>query len=252
MTVIIAILITIILLLVVILQYREKSRVKKEKETKKRKEERREQIMRTVAGLSAIMMRANTVRTKSQMDIVKNYLERKMNPNYAKQTIEYLKTYLYNDKLSVNMFCLNANRIFKYGNRVQLLNMLMCISTCGKGICKSERELIEKIMQHMGVNQADRDNLWTIYRGYLVDDEENLEESLNEKTKQAFKTMELDYNCSLKDLKRQWRKLSMQYHPDKYELSDENSKKEATRKMQEIVGAYNFLLNNYFESMDIK
>lgn len=249
--VIIATLMTGIFILVVALQYKEKRGVEKANNELKRKEQRREQIMKTVAGLSAVMMKANTVRTKSQMEIVKNYLDRKMNPTYAKQTIEYLKTYLYNDKLSVNMLCLNANRTFRYGNRVQLLNMLMCISTCGKGICKSERELIERIMQHMKISQPDRDNLWTIYRGYIVDDEENLEESLNEKTKQAFKTMELDYNCSLKELKRQWRKLSMQYHPDKYELSDENSKKEATRKMQEIVGAYNYLLNHYFESFDI-
>lgn len=249
--VIIATLMTIILILVVALQFKEKHDVKKQNEEIKRKEQRREQIMKTVAGLSAIMMKANTVRTKSQIEIVKNYLDRKMNPKYAKQTIEYLKTYLYNDKLSVNMLCLNANRTFRYGNRVQLLNMLMCISTCGKGICKSERELIERIMQHMKISSADRDNLWTIYRGYIVDDEENLEESLNEKTKNAFKVMELDYNCSLKELKRQWRKLSMKYHPDRYELSDENTKKEATRKMQEIVGAYNYLLDNYFESIDI-
>ncbi len=242
---------TALLILVVALQYKEKMRVKKESDELKRKEKRREQIMKTVAGLSAVMMRANTVRTKSQLDIVKNYLERKMNPTYAKQTLDYLKTYLYNENLSVNMLCLNANRTFRYGNRVQLLNMLMCISTCGKGICKSERELIERIMQHMKISQPDRDNLWTIYRGYLVDDEENLEESLNEKTKKAFKTMELEYNCTLKELKRQWRKLSMQYHPDRYEMSDENSKKEATRKMQEIVEAYNYLLDNYFESMNI-
>lgn len=248
---IIATLITAILILVVALQYKEKRRVRKEAEELKRKKERREQIMKTVAGLSAVMIRANTVRTKSQLDIVKNYLDRKMNPIYAKQTIEYLKTFLYSEKISVNMLCLNANRTFKYGNRVQLLNMLMCISTCGKGICKSERELIERIMQHMKISQPDRENLWNIYRGYMVDDEENLEQSLNEKTKKAFKTMELDYNCSLKELKRQWRQLSMRYHPDKYELSDENTKKEATRKMQEIVSAYNFLLNNYFESIGI-
>lgn len=249
--VIIATLISAILIIVVVLQFKEKRRVKKERDTQRRKEQRREMIMKTVAGLSAVMMKANTVRTKSQIEIVKNYLDRKMNSTYAKQTIEYLKTYLYNDNLSVNILCLNANRTFKYSNRVQLLNMLMCISTCGKGICRSERELIEKIMRHMRINSIDKENLWTIYRGYIVNDEENLEESLNEKTKNAFKTMELNYNCSLKELKRQWRKLSMKYHPDKYELSDEYSKKEATRKMQEIVNAYYFLLNNYFESLEI-
>ena len=67
------------------------------------------------------------------------------------------------------------------------------------------RELIEKIMKHMRINSIDKENLWTMYRGYIVNDEENLEESLNEKTKKAFKTMELDYNSSLKELKRQWR-----------------------------------------------
>ena len=249
--VIIATLITAIFIIVVALQFKEKRRVKIERDTIKRKEQRREQIMKTVAGLSAVMMKANTVRTKSQIEIVKNYLDRKMNPIYAKQTLEFLKTYLYNDNLSVNILCLNANRTFKYSNRVQLLNMLMCISTCGKGICRSERELIEKIMKHMRINSIDKENLWTMYRGYIVNDEENLEESLNEKTKKAFKTMELDYNCSLKELKRQWRKLSMKYHPDRYESADEYSKLEATQKMQEIVEAYNFLLNNYFESIGI-
>ncbi len=248
---IIATLMTAILAIVMILQFKEKSRVKKERENQKKKELRREMIMKTVAGLSAVMMRANGVKTKSQLDIVKNYLDRKMNPTYAKQTIEYLKFYLYADKVTMTTHCLNANRTFRYGSRVQLLNMLMSISTCGKGICRSERALIEKMMQHMKINPADRENLWTIYRGYIVDDEENLETSLNMKTKEAFQIMELDYDCTLKDMKRQWRKLSMKYHPDKYELSDENSKKEATRKMQEIVGAYNFLLNNYFESIGI-
>ena len=137
--VIIATLISAILIIVVVLQFKEKRRVKKERDTQRRKEQRREMIMKTVAGLSAVMMKANTVRTKSQIEIVKNYLDRKMNSTYAKQTIEYLKTYLYDDNLSVNILCLNANRTFKYGNRVQLLNMLMCISTCGKGICRSER-----------------------------------------------------------------------------------------------------------------
>lgn len=247
---IIATLMTAILTLVVVLQYREKHRVQKETETLKKKEERREQIMKTVAGLSAVMMRANTVRSKEQVEIVKNYLDRKMNPTYAKQTIEYLKTYLDEEKISVNMHCLNANRTFKYHSRVELLNMLMCISTCGKGICKSEHDLIDKIMQHMKINAVDKENLWTIYRGYIVDDEENLENSLDFKVKESFKVLELDYNCTMKELKQQWRKLSLLYHPDKYELSDEMSKKEATRKMQEINEAYNFLLDNYFENLD--
>ena len=86
--VIIATLISAILIIVVVLQFKEKRRVKKERDTQRRKEQRREMIMKTVAGLSAVMMKANTVRTKSQIEIVKNYLDRKMNSTYAKQTIE--------------------------------------------------------------------------------------------------------------------------------------------------------------------
>ena len=70
--VIIATLISAILIIVVVLQFKEKRRVKKERDTQRRKEQRREMIMKTVAGLSAVMMKANTVRTKSQIEIVKN------------------------------------------------------------------------------------------------------------------------------------------------------------------------------------
>ena len=56
-----------------------------------------------------------------------------------------------------------------------------------------------------------------------------------------YKTLGVERNASERDITKQWRKLSMKYHPDRVSGDDPKIKTEATAKFQEITEAYEVL-----------
>lgn len=60
-----------------------------------------------------------------------------------------------------------------------------------------------------------------------------------------YKILELDRNATEKDIKKQYRKLAMKWHPDK----NINNKEEATKKFQDVSYAYEILSDSNKKSM---
>ena len=59
--------------------------------------------------------------------------------------------------------------------------------------------------------------------------------------KNYYKVLEIDRNASKREIKKAYRKLAKQWHPDKY---DGNDKEGALKKMNEINEAYEILKND--------
>ena len=67
------------------------------------------------------------------------------------------------------------------------------------------------------------------------------------KEKEPHEILGVDKDASLTDIKKAYRKLSLQYHPDKQHGKSEEQKKEAETKMREINEAYEKLTGSRCE-----
>ena len=59
----------------------------------------------------------------------------------------------------------------------------------------------------------------------------------------SYKILGLSTDATVPEIKKTYRKLAMQYHPDKIECKSEEEKKAQTDKFQEIVAAYKIALS---------
>lgn len=63
------------------------------------------------------------------------------------------------------------------------------------------------------------------------------------KTKDLYKILGLARSCDAKDIKKAYRKLALQYHPDRHTGSSEEQRAEAEKQFKEVANAYEILSN---------
>lgn len=70
---------------------------------------------------------------------------------------------------------------------------------------------------------------------------------INKDLMQCYKILEIDENCNHDDIKKAYKKLAKQYHPDRF--SNTNKKKEAEDKFKNIKAAYDYLINLHVDNI---
>lgn len=99
-------------------------------------------------------------------------------------------------------------------------------------LMKAYREFYEKVYHRDSEKEEKQDNT-TIH---IID---------NHKSFRYLQILELQENCTKQEIKKQYRKLARQYHPDIIRDKSEQNIKQALIKMQEINEAYEYLMSNY-------
>jgi DnaJ like chaperone protein len=110
-----------------------------------------------------------------------------------------------------------------YPSRLQLLHYLFGIAIADRQFDKAEERVIEQIAGYMGVDSSD----FASIKAMFVRNINN-----------AYDILELTPDASNEEVKRAYRKLAIQYHPDKVAHLGEDIKKAATEKFQALTVAY--------------
>jgi DnaJ like chaperone protein len=129
---------------------------------------------------------------------------------------------------------LNRMILRDHQKQVQMLAFLIQLSFVDGEVSKSEEQILIIVAEALQIDPK-------IYHG-LFDQFENLSKNRPQQTsiQDAYATLGVSENDSLEDIKKAYRKLVREYHPDiiKAQGKDENYLKEATIKTQEINAAY--------------
>ncbi len=125
-------------------------------------------------------------------------------------------------KLTVSDCCSQINHQMDYSQRLQLLNFLVIIAQADGHVDPTEVAALKECASWMGLSASEVDSMLNLGR----DDLES-----------AYKVLGVSPDATDDEVKRAYRKLALEHHPDKVAALGEDVRKAAEKKFQEINAA---------------
>ena len=139
----------------------------------------------------------------------KQFLVRQFGEKAAKEAVSSLKDIL-KKNTQIRDACLEVRMSLDYSSRMQLIHVLFNLAAADNAIQPAEIDVIELIARYIAITSPDFESIKNIYIP---------------KTDSYYKILEIDPSISNNEVKKAYRKLAMQYHPDKVSHMGEEKRK---------------------------
>jgi DnaJ like chaperone protein len=179
-------------------------------------------FMASLIVLTAAVMKADGVVVRSELDFVKKFLTRSFGNDAAADAVKMLRDVLKKD-IPVNEVSAQVGHHLDYSSRLQLLHYLFGIAGADGKTVLSEVQLIQQIAQGMGISTADFNSIKAMFYS---------------DTHMAYSVLGLSPDASNEEIKKAYKKMAVQYHPDKVSYLGEDVQQDAKEKFQKINEAY--------------
>jgi len=172
--------------------------------------------------LISAVMKADGKVVKSELDYVKNFFLSQFGSEEAERLLPLLREILKQD-VNITEVSIQIGQYMDYSSRLQLMHFLFGIAQADGQIDASEVEIIERISASMGIHPAE----FASIKAMFIRDINN-----------AYSILEITPDATDEEVKKAYRRLAIQYHPDKVAHLGEDIKKSATEKFQKLNAAY--------------
>ncbi|ODS32800.1 MAG: chaperone protein DnaJ [Candidatus Scalindua rubra] len=131
--------------------------------------------------------------------------------------------------LDLRAVCHEYKQYSNYEERLSLLRIVYLVAYADKEFHKNEEIMINRIIEYLEINSEDA---YEIQGEFCSDDDKN------------YKILNIDRNASPEDIKKAYRRLSKQYHPDRVSHLGDEFIRLAKDKFQSINKAYEEIKND--------
>jgi DnaJ like chaperone protein len=159
---------------------------------------------------------------KSELNFVKDFLAKNFGNDNLQNRIDILRNLL-DKNIDVYQACEKIRTAFPYATKLQLLHYLFGIAVADSDCSKSEKDLIERIANLIGLSSADYKSIEAMYFNV---------------TDSAYVILQIEKTASDEEVKKAYKRMCIKYHPDKVAHLGEEAQKAANAKFQEINNAY--------------
>jgi len=172
--------------------------------------------------LSAAVMKANGKVKKSELEYVKQFLVGQFGAQHAKELLIALRDML--DKpIPLNQVTAQISMNMPSAMRLQLMQYLFGIAKADGIVDQRELKLLQQISDGLRLSSADFNSLKSMF---YVDSASH------------YDVLNLKKTASETEIKKAYRKLAVEYHPDKVMNLGEEYQKAAKEKFQKVQEAY--------------
>jgi len=172
--------------------------------------------------LSAAVMKADGKVVKSELEYVRNFFMSQFGVDESNRLIALLQEIL-KQEINIQDVSIQIGQFMEYPSKLQLLHYLFGIASADGQFDDKEVAVIGQIAGLMGVGTDD----FASIRAMFIKD-------LNS----ACDILEITSSATDEDVKKAYRRLAVQYHPDKVAHLGEDIHKAATEKFQKLSAAY--------------
>ena len=172
--------------------------------------------------LTAAVLKADGVVKKGELDYVKKFFLQQFGKDTATDAVKMLRDVL-KQNIPVGDVARQIGMYMDNSSKLQFLHYLFGIAQADGNLIKVEVDLIENISRLMGISNSAFNSIKSMF--YI-------------ETDSAYKILGLTKNASIDDIKRTYRKMAVEYHPDKVAYLGEDVQKAAKEKFQKINEAY--------------
>lgn len=172
--------------------------------------------------LSAAVMKANGKVKKSELEYVKQFLVGQFEAQHAKELLIALRDML--DKpIPLNQVTAQISMNMASAMRLQLMQYLFGIAKADGIVDQRELKLLQQISNGLRLSSADFNSLKSMFYADSAS---------------HYDVLNLKKTASETEIKKAYRKLAVEYHPDKVMNLGEEYQKAAKEKFQKVQEAY--------------
>lgn len=193
-----------------------------ESPTYQRQTTSRNDFMVSLVVLTSAVMKADGRVTKAELDYVKQFFVQQFGVAAATDGVRMLRDILKNN-IPVDDVARQIGQHLNYASKQQLLHYLFGISNADGQIHPNEVSLIGQIASGMGVGNTDFNSIKSMF----------IKDSTS-----AYTILGISPDATDDEVKKAYRKMAVENHPDKVSYLGEDVQKAAKEKFQKINEAY--------------
>jgi DnaJ like chaperone protein len=172
--------------------------------------------------LIAAVMKADGKVLKSELNFVKTFLVKKFGESSARDALKILRDLL-KQNIPVEDVAQQISERLDYHSRLELLHLLYGVAHADGSIADSEKHILEQIAYYLGITTSDQVSIRNMFF---------------QTSESTYNMLGIDRNATTEEIKKAYRKLAVEYHPDKVNYLGEEIRKDAEEKFQKITNAY--------------
>ena len=211
-------------------------------------EGQRNSFLFSLLVLASYIIRADGKVMHSEMEYVRNFLHSNFGEAAAQQGNEIILRLLEEQKRmnasnpnayrnQIRQVCAQIAANLNYSERLQLLSFLVEIAKADGHVSQEELNALYEIAQYMGMSASEVDSMLHMGRSGGSRGGSSSSSSSGVSLEDAYKVLGISPNATNEEVKKAYRKLALDHHPDRVSALGEDVRKAAEKKFKEINAA---------------